>query len=159
MTFSGERVLMESDTREFTLTTHRVRWESYAGGEQHHVSILLEDLTSSGATYRRRLKLLVLAAATAVGAVAWGLLAGSWIGVLYVLAVPLLLMVFYLRTRVTSVSFSSDTATISIQIVGQAWGRARELIEAVEEAKAARNELLTGQRNGPSQVEHLGEGP
>ena len=156
--FDDEHVLLESDTQEFTLTTHRVRWQSYAGGEQQHVTIMLEDLTSSEATYRRRFKLLVLAAAIAIGAVAWGLLAGSWIGALYVLAVPLLLMVFYLRTRMTVVLFSSATTTISIQIVGQSWRGARELIDAVEEAKAARNELLKGQRNGPGQADRLGEG-
>lgn len=58
---TGESVLLESDPKGLTLTTHRVRQQVKGSGNSRVTSILLDQVTSCGMTRKSKSWLLVFA--------------------------------------------------------------------------------------------------
>lgn len=133
----GEKLLMESDNNELTLTTHRVRFEGNRWGRGQVTSFMLESLTSCEITYATQPALLVIAALIAVYFLsqaneisAMALLGGLGVAGVFVAA--------YNFSRRQVVCLKSPSASIRVDTSGMSLEVAKRFIDAAERAKADR---------------------
>ena len=128
-----EKVILESDKKDVSLTNFRVRYESKKQGFATVVSIMLESLTSSAITYKSYPWLLAVAAVFVGLAVYISTLPNSN-ALVIVASVPAVgLVVAYFLTRIRIVSLASPSAAIRFRASGRA--AAERFIDAVESAK------------------------
>ena len=129
-----ERVLLESDTKEFVLTTHKVRLTARLFGQADVTSITLDELTSCEVKYISRPWLVILAAVAVISGFLFqnGEASGAGIGI------AVILIAIYFATRYQAISLSSPSATINLSVKGMGLDKAIDLIDKVESAKHAR---------------------
>ncbi|MBN2285941.1 MAG: hypothetical protein JXI43_05795 [Tissierellales bacterium] len=135
----NEKIILESDTKEFILTTCRVRQEIKTGGNKQLKSILLEELDSCSIKYKSRLSILILGIVLALlglvfnkpldGAGITGIFIGIILGAIY----------YFTRSIVIYLSSKKEAITINAKSVG--FEKSKELIDSVEEAKNNRYHL------------------
>lgn len=144
----GERKLLESDTGEFTLTTHKVRFVHQTRGRAKVTSIMLEHLTACEITYSSRPSLLYFAGAAfmlgILGAMSTDEAGGAVIGII----VALVLVVAYFAQRHQVISLSSPSSSIRLKTSGMSFQDSLDLLEKVEAAKDERaRQLLPSSRS------------
>lgn len=132
---SDEKVLLTSDTKELTLTTHRIRFRSTSYGTGNLISFMLSELDSCSVVYKSNPILLVL------GVILFllGLIANNQyylsdiIGFIFVAAV--ILIIAYIGTRKAVLRISSKNSQININLKSMSLENASKFIDAVEQAK------------------------
>ena len=134
---TGERVLMESDSKELVLTTHRLRIHAQKWGAARVTSIMLEELCSCELSYKSFVILLLLAALGLVGL-------GGTVSPIAGTVVALGCVAAYYLTRRQALVFASPTARIVVVTQGMSIERALEFVDAVEGAKVARRRPVLG---------------
>ena len=136
---SDETVLLESDTKELVLTTHRIRFQTKKSGRATVISIMLEELCSCGITHTSYPFLVVLAAIFFIGGIAlgslldeasWAIASGIILGVLFIIV--------YFVTRKGVFSLASGGATINTSPSGMSYDNMVKFIDDVEVAKNGR---------------------
>ena len=137
----GEKILLESDTKELVLTTHRIRFETKKPGRAYLASIMLEELRSCEIRYASNPSLIILAVIFIIVWVA-SLISKYSTGVTIGFIGCLVFTIAYLWTRRQVISLSSSTATINLRISGMSFDKAKELIDNIEIAKNQRHLLL-----------------
>jgi len=137
----GERVLYESPSGHFKLTTHRVRYDRQDRGSGKIKSIMLEEIASCAMTRLTHLWLLILAALCVfgglIGSIQGGVVAfvaGALLGLLFALA--------YLLSGEQVVAIASAGTTIFLNTKSWSLAEVRELLDRIEAAKNARNFTL-----------------
>ena len=132
----NEKIIIESDTNEFILTTHRVRQEIKYRGNKQMKSILLEELDSCSIKYKSNITFLIIGIVIALlgifssGAIDGGPVIGIIIGGIF--------GAIYYFTRSIVISLPSTKEIILINAKGVGFEKSKELIDSVEEAKNSR---------------------
>lgn len=134
----GERIIVTSEAKELTLTTHRLRWDSRRWGEAQVTAIMLDELCSCEVTSVSQPILLILAALAAIGGFVIQNIAAIAIGI----TLAVVLLVVYLTCRRQAVALRSAGAAITTKTEGMSLQDAIDLIDEVEAAKNARYLLL-----------------
>ena len=130
---TDEKVILESERNEVSLTTHRVRYESRKRGFAKVVSIMLGSLTSSEITHRSQPWMLVLAAAFMRFALYLATVPNSSTFMAIMLIIAGALVVAYFLTREEVVSLASPSAAIKFRAKSRA--STEQFIDAVARAK------------------------
>jgi len=124
-------VLLESDTGEFVLTTHKVRLEAHEFGQASVKSIALEELTGAEIKYVSKPWLLILAAAAPVGSLFIGEGTALFLGI----GVGAAAGIAYFLLRHQAISLSSPSTEINLSVKGMGLEEAVAMIDKVEAAK------------------------
>jgi len=127
-------MLLESDTGEFVLTTHKVRLTARRFGQASVKSIMLEELTGCEIKYVSKPWLLILAGIALVG----GLLIGEGSAPTFGVVVAVVAVVAYFSLRHQAVLLSSPSVKINLSVKGMSLDGAVEMIDKVESAKHER---------------------
>lgn len=139
-----EKMLMESDSKELVLTTHRVRYEGKKWGHGQITSIMLESLTSCEITHASRPILLVIAAV--VGLLLLSkmseITADVFLGGMVLVGA---FVAAYYFTRRQVICLASPSALIRVNTSGMCLDVAKRFIDVAEKAKADR--LLSDARS------------
>ena len=125
-----ESVILESNTGQLVLTSHRVRFDASTAGQRKIVSIMLDEICSCELNYKSNITLIILAAVSLILGVGSGSEALK-IGV--VAAVVFLAAYFF--TRKQMLSLSSAAASIDVEVKGMKTDDVKDFIDAVEHAK------------------------
>ena len=140
---TDEKVLMDGDHKQITLTTHRIRQENKSWGQLDLVSIMLEEVTSC--EYIKRSKPIFLIIGILIGGTA--LYIGGQGGYdaqnisTGLLLLGLLLVIFYFFTIKRGLFISSPTAKIKLDTNGMKDENIKSFIDKLEVAK---NDRLLG---------------
>jgi hypothetical protein len=141
-----ERILFESDSQFFVLTTHRIRLETSAWGISQITSIMLEEISSCANTRTSKPLLLVLAtlfflagAYASFNAIEPG---PALIGAIVITAI---FVIIYVLTRRQILEIASAGATMRLRIEGMSIDEVKELIDRIEIVKNER--YLLGRKN------------
>jgi len=130
--FENEKILIESDTKEFVLTTHRIQQGIKVTGGKQFKSIMLQELDSCSLKFKTNPIFLIIAAIALVLGVA-ALNRGGIGAVLILLAVIMTAIYFFSRKTVTSFHANKESLIINCKNVG--YEKSKELIDQVEAAK------------------------
>jgi hypothetical protein len=140
---TDEKVLMDGDYKQITLTTHRIRQENKSWGQVDLVSIMLEEVTSCEYSKKSRPIFLIIGLLFVGFAIFIGGQDGSdaqnIAGI--ALLVGLLLIVFYFFTIKRGLLISSATAKIRLNTKGMKDENIKSFIDKLEVAK---NDRLLG---------------
>jgi hypothetical protein len=145
---TNEKILMEDDHKQITLTTHRIRQENKSWGHLMLISIMLEEVTSC--EYRKKSRPIFLIIGILLGGFAvfiagqGGEDAPSISGGLLLLG--LVLIVFYFFTIKRGLFISSATAKIKLNTKGMKDENIKSFINKLEVAK---NYRLLGLKSEP----------
>ena len=135
----GETLVMESDPKGLTLTTHRVRSHQEGGGQGDVVSIMLEEIASCAVTRRSIPIFLIVAGIVAIGTLFLASDAWNPGGILLVGGGLTLVFVFlYFVTRRQTIEIASAGATIRQSVVGMKMEQVLEFVNCIEESKNRR---------------------
>ena len=130
--------MLESDTGEFVLTTHKVRLEAREFGQASVKSIALEELTGSEIKYVSRPWLLILAAAAPAG----GLFIGEGTALFLGIGVGAIAGIAYFVLRHQAIFLSSPSTEINLSVKGMGLEEAVAMIDKVEAAKHERTDAF-----------------
>lgn len=136
-----EKILVESDTKELVLTTHRVRYETKQWGKAKIIGIMLEELCSCEIAHTSHPGLFISAALAVIG----GIASQQYYGVLIGLAVALIFVLAYLLTRKAVISLASANAVIKLPTIGMSLDSIIRFMGEIETAKNQRYMLLASQ--------------
>jgi hypothetical protein len=129
----GERVLLESNTKTLTLTSHRVRYRVTRWGSTKVISIMLDQVASCGLVRASHPTLLIVAAICGVALfLADTETRGGF------LLIGILLVFAYFITRRTVLAIASSGHTILAPTAGMSVDAIEEFIDQTESAKDAR---------------------
>ena len=135
---SEENILLTSENKEATLTTHRFRFQTKNGGKSYVASIMLEELCSCELTHKSSPLLLVLSLIFLIAGMVIGSTteesAVTYIGI--ILAVIFLIAFFFSRRGV--ISLASASKTINLKTSGMSLEKMTHFIDEVESAKNQR---------------------
>lgn len=140
----NEQILLESDTGEFVLTTHKVRFKARQFGQASVKSIMLQELTGCEIKYVSKPWLLILAAIALIG----GLLIGNESTVTLGVVVAVGAVAAYFRFRHQAVVLSSPSVKLNLSVKGMSLDSAVEMVDKVESAKHER--MILDQRQPAS---------
>ncbi|PSQ67832.1 MAG: hypothetical protein BRD26_09795 [Bacteroidetes bacterium QH_1_64_81] len=140
----NEEIILESDTGEFTLTTHKVRLTARQFGQASVKSIMLQELTGCEIRYVSKPWLLVLAAIAFIG----GLLIGNESAVTLGVVVAVAAVAAYFKFRHQAVVLSSPSVKLNLSLKGMSLDSAVDMIDKVESAKHER--MTLGQKRPAS---------
>ena len=136
----GERVLLESDTKNLVLTSHRVRYEMQTTGLTKITSIMLEEVSACEVTTTTKPGLLIAAIVVFLA----GLFFNSSISprdssaIIGGVVVAVILVLAYFGTRERVISVRSAGGAINASIQGIPPESVRNFIEVLEQAKNER---------------------
>jgi len=128
---TNEVELLESNTREVVLTSHRIRQDSSDGGIKHLKSIMLESVTSC--EFKKSSNPLWIIGGTIL--IVMGLMVHDPNSDV-VMGVGILLAIIYVLTMRKTVIISSSSCKISFGAKGMSDENIRSFIDRVEEAKS-----------------------
>jgi hypothetical protein len=128
----GEKVLLESDDKTLTLTSHRVRYDTQRADSGEIISIMLDELASCAMVRRSKPILLLVAAAC--------LLLGLSLSIFLIGGVvfALILVAAYFATRQQMLELTSAGAAIRVNAASMSAQTVRSFINRAEAAKHAR---------------------
>jgi len=129
--FPDETILLESDTGELTLTTHRVRLQASQIGRHRLTSILLSELQACEIRYSSSPTMLIWGGLT----ILFGFLIGDSLPVTIGLVLGLLMIGAYLYSRRQIMQLTAGQVAITVRIEGMGLKNATRFIDAVEAAK------------------------
>ena len=129
--FPDERVLLESDTKELVLTTHRVRLQARQFGRARLTSILLSELQGCEISYTSSPSLLIIGGLTLL----FGFLIGDTLAVIIGTTLGLLIIGAYLYSRRQVMQLSAGFVAIKVRVEGMGMQNATRFIDALEAAK------------------------
>ena len=129
----GESIVLESDNKELTLSTHRIRHRVVSWGQEDIVSIMLEQVASCGLVHTSNPLLIVLSAVCAIAA----LVGPERSRVPLIFAVAILLILYFV-TRKHVLAISSAGHTLKVTLGGMSTEQVMSFIEATESAKNQR---------------------
>jgi hypothetical protein len=140
---TDEKVLMDGDHKQITLTTHRIRQENKSWGQLDLVSIMLEEVTSCEYSRKSRPIFLITGILLGAFAVFFGLQGDSNNESIFggLLLLGLLLIIFYFFTIKRGLFISSATAKIKLNTKGMKDENIKSFIDKIELAK---NDRLLG---------------
>jgi hypothetical protein len=149
---TDERIILESDPRALTLTTHRVRYEYNRTGRGEVISIMLEEIASCAIARRSRPLLLIIAAIIFLLALVLATTSQYRSNVFFVggLIVSGLLVVAYSLTKQQVLEIASAGASIQQATASMKMESVVDFIDAVEEAKNERYRGVGGTSSGLS---------
>ena len=133
---NDEQKILQSDTGQLILTTHRVRFDASASGQRKIVSIMLDELCSCELNASSNILLILLAAVSAIMGL-FGFLAGDLIMIPTGIVGAIVFAMAYLYTRRQALSLASAGATINVAAKGMKAEDIKDFIDAVEQAKFA----------------------
>lgn len=133
-----ERTLLSSDGDVLVLTTHRVRYEQSGIGRGEVISIMLEDVASTGISHKAHPFLLVLGAILALAAVAMPSMGLGGPARIWGFLTAIGCVVVYALTRRGILSIRSAGHAINIPVRSGGKGQLLEFVEAVDQAKGGR---------------------
>ena len=125
-----EAVILESNTGQLVLTSHRVRFDASTAGQRKIVSIMLDEICSCELNYKSNITLIILAGLSFVFGVAGGSEALK-LGIVVAVA----LLAAYFLTRKQMLSLSSAASSIDVEVKGMKTDDVKDFIDAVEHAK------------------------
>ena len=132
-----EQILLESDTGEFILTTHKVRLTARRFGRAAVKSIMLREVTGCEIKYVSKPWLLILAVTAVIG----GMLIGEESVSILGFAVAAVATVAYFVLRHQAVVLSSPSVKINLSVKGMSLNSAIDMVDKVESAKYKRMTL------------------
>lgn len=130
---TDERLLLQSDGKNVTLTTHRVRYQSRRLGFTRVVSVMLDNLTSCELKHKSHPWLLVVAAVFVGIAGYYATLPAMRQPTTFAAIAAGGLIVAYFVTRTGIVALASPTAKITFRVKKRT--SAEHFIDATESAK------------------------
>jgi hypothetical protein len=135
----GEILVMESNPKGLTLTTHRVRSHHEGGGQGDVVSIMLEEIASCAITRRSSPLFLIIAGIVAIGTLFVASSTRNPGEILLVGGGLTLVSVFlYFVTRRQTIEIASAGATIRQSVASMKIEQVLEFVNCIEEAKNIR---------------------
>ena len=138
----AESVLLTWETQsraeELIVTSHRIRLSRRATGWRWTTSVMLESLTACSLEFRSRILFIVLTVLSILGGLLGVALAGEPWPVVVGMALAVLFVVLYVRSRDQVVAFTAPGTTITVRSSGRSLEEVRQLVETVEAAKNAR---------------------
>jgi hypothetical protein len=144
-TLPGETVLWKSASGALILTTHRVRYRGGTGNNLMLISIMLEEIASVSLIRTSNIALLVLGIIVALAGIAAGVVSETnSVPMTIGLFIGGVLIVLYLATRQTLLSFQSAGASIRTAATGLKLPEILQLIDGIDAAKNQRSLLLAG---------------
>jgi hypothetical protein len=140
--FDNETIITQSDGNVLTLTNLRLRYSASQWGNGHHVSLLLEKISSIEMHYRSRLIFIILA----ILAVAAGLIAGAngdkeYIGIGIGVGVVFVILFLFSRKYYLTIS-SYGVGKIYFHIKSMKREKVFDFINQLESAIKQRREEL-----------------
>lgn len=140
--FTDEQLITESDNKQITLTSHRVRFNSFSWGHAHIVSIMLEKISSIEVHYNSWVIVLFLGILSVLAGLVGG--AGNQGQIMVMgLVVGAVLILIYFFTRKHVVTIASDGgAKINFATAGMKRDVIVDFINKIEKAKNERAKSL-----------------
>ena len=143
--FPDEHIISQSSDQSVTLTSHRICLDSRVWGRSHHQHIMLEQITSCENYSRNPYLLLVLGGfCTAIGLPV--IMGFNPALTTPILALGLLLLFFYWRSRRNMIIISSPNTKISLNVTGMNRIRVLDFMNKIEQTKYKRIMSLSGKQ-------------
>ncbi len=132
--FPDEKVVMQSNDKSATLTTHRICYESKEWGKAYNQNIMLEHVTSTENMYTQNSLFLIIGCILLVGGVLIsemnsfnrGATTGSII-------LGLLLILIYFLTRRNTIIIGSPSTKMKINVNGMHRDKVLDFINTIEQ--------------------------
>jgi len=139
--FEGEKIIVESDDKTITLTSHRIRYSEAVFGKARLISIHLEKVSSVEMRYKSHLLFLFLGFFLIIAGIALGVLSQRPEPLVPGIGLGLLFIIVYWVTRKHVVTISSDGGEkINFQTKGM---KSEAHIEFINKIETAKQKLLT----------------
>jgi hypothetical protein len=140
--FNDEQVITQSAGGVLTLTNLRLRYSISQWGKAHHVSLLLEKISSSEMHYRSKIIFVILA----ILAIPGGLIAGTIVSLEFIgigIGAGVVFIILYLFSRKHYLTISSDGGgKIHFHTKGMKREKVFDFINQLESAIKKRREEL-----------------
>ena len=137
-----EKIIMESDNTELTLTTHRIRHDTKVLGKANVTSIMLEELCSCSLKYKSNVILLILGILIGGVLIIGSLVSGDESTIAPGVILALIFLGAYFFSKKKILSFSSGGDTINLPVSNISLESAKNFIDEIETAKNDRYLLI-----------------
>lgn len=134
----GEKKILESDTGQFTLTTHRACFIAQTWGKAVQKTILLEDIDSCDVEYRSKPILIAIGIVICILAVISGDSQLLSVGIVF----GIIFSVLFFLSRKSIIVLKSRSNKIELNTKGMKIEIIQDFINDIEKAKIQRREAL-----------------